>query len=280
MKKNLFRRVIRFLRFRTRKNEQPTSCEFSGDFDNWDSARKSSTGYDDEQIAKKVYKSTIDVLEGKFSFERDSVAFSQPEYNWPVLSCLLHSIDSRANQPHIVDFGGALGSFFLQHRIFLCSRSNLIWEVVEQPTFCTLGKTLVEQFPVNQNLFFTTSEDLFGDYQKKTLLLSSVIQYLPDPIAELSRLLSLNFSSVIFDRTALLPSTTRCRLTVQKVPATIYAASYPAWFIGENLLQKTMTLNGYNMVADWASLDNYTLQNEQPQFKGFYFQKRSPLLPL
>src|SRR5687767_6531941 len=58
---------------------------FRGDYPNWAAAAKASAGYGDSAILERVLKSTLAVQAGEAAFERDSVLFSAPEPDAPLL---------------------------------------------------------------------------------------------------------------------------------------------------------------------------------------------------
>ncbi|MFM7865946.1 MAG: methyltransferase, TIGR04325 family, partial [Planctomycetaceae bacterium] len=113
--------------------------KFEGDYSCWQEAVDCSTGYAAEDIAAKVLQTTLQVLNGRFAFERDSVVFVLPEYNWPLLSCLLGAAAVHDGHLRVLDFGGALGSVFLQHRQWFGKLPRVDWRVVEQDGCVRLG---------------------------------------------------------------------------------------------------------------------------------------------
>src|SRR5207249_4552400 len=106
---------------------------------------------------------------------------------------------------------------------------KLRWSVVEQPAHVACGQTEI----ADEHLYFYhTIDECLKAEQPNVLLLSSVVQYLPDPYSFLNDVLQHDFGHVIVDRTPFMRDG-RDRLTVQHVPAWIYEASYPAWFLSE-----------------------------------------------
>ena len=86
--------------------------------------------------------------------------------------------------------------------------------------------------PTSNSAFYFTVEECMQGEQPDVLLLSSVIHYLPEPYAFLEEVLRHDFPSVVVDRTPYMCDGST-RLTVEHVPAWIYPASYPAWFLSE-----------------------------------------------
>jgi putative methyltransferase (TIGR04325 family) len=81
------------------------------------------------------------------------------------------------------------------------------------------------------------------------------------------------FPHILLDRMAFLKRDAD-RLTVQKVPASIYPASYPAWFFSESRLQAEFTNAGYVLVADFQCPYELSPDDEKAYHKGFIFEKR------
>ena len=61
------------------------------------------------------------------------------------------------------------------------------------------------------------------------------------------------------------------RLTVQSVPAWIYPAVYPAWFLSEKRLLDLFA-NSYELVASFHALDRTQLDGDEADYKGFIFR--------
>ena len=91
------------------------------------------------------------------AFERDGVVFDQPDYNFPLLACLLRVATESGNRLRVLDFGGSLGSTYFQCRPFLGGVSELRWTVVEQPQFVECGRREFEDGEVQALAFRSRS---------------------------------------------------------------------------------------------------------------------------
>ena len=229
-----------------------------------------ATGYDSAVILEKTRIALLKVKSGEAAYERDSVLFDKIQHSFPVLAGLLSAAQARDGRLCVVDFGGALGSSYFQCRGFLQVIRQLEWLVVEQPAHVTCGQ---ENFTSEQLRFHPTVEDCLIVHQPNALLLSSVLQYVPDPYTLLESLLRHRIHHVIIDRTAFLHSDHE-RLTVQRVPNAIYPASYPAWFFSESQFQAAIISAGYQMVADFPGSDDISPEGENAYFKGFIYEWR------
>jgi putative methyltransferase (TIGR04325 family) len=242
------------------------SVKFTGDFTSWAKAEQSSTGYSIPSIVAKTRASMLKVKNGEAAFERDSVLFYEMEHSFPLLAGLLHA---SVNHEYlsVLDFGGALGSTYFQCRGFLSIVKDLRWSIVEQPAHVVCGRA---EFTNEQLHFYETIDDCLRAEQPNVLLLSSVIQYLPRPYEFLADVLTHEFDYVIIDRTPFLRSG-RDRLTIEQVPAWIYEASYPSWFLSEKRFLERFQRR-YDLVASFPALDRLHPEGEAADYKGFIFR--------
>ena len=206
--------------------------KFAVQFDersSWSEAVEQSSGYSDHEIISRVESATQSVLAGEGAFERDGVLFHQQEYRLPIADAL-NAIRERDSFLRVVDFGGALGSVYWQHRQLLAPLDTT-WAVVEQPHFVDRGNAL----PTAEVTFFTDLHAALETVEPNVVLFSSVLQYLPDPMATLRDLLRISAADLILDRTPM-HAGSRNIPTIQKVPEHIYPGSYPAWIISQSQL--------------------------------------------
>jgi len=225
---------------------------FVGDFATWEEARNLCTGYDTEEILAKVLSSTLKVKHGEAAAERDSVLFDKIEYVWPVLAGLMWTAARSGGRLNVLDFGGALGSSYFQSRKFLQSLPEVRWNVVEQPHYVDTGRQYIQD---DQLRFYKTLEECLTENQPNVILLSSVLQYLESPIDLISALNKVGALCLVVDRT---PFTLheQDKLIIQKVPASIYSASYPMWIFSLSKFEKLLTKN-WCMVASNLSPEGH-----------------------
>jgi putative methyltransferase (TIGR04325 family) len=214
---------------------------WTGNYKNWSEASSKATGYDDIKILESVSTAATLALNGNAAYERDGKLFYTAEPHLPLLAAF-SQITAKCHSPvRVVDYGGALGSTFLQNQKWL---KNLIteWLIVEQPTYVVRGRDIFRDLSVS---FFTSIDEIPGSHAESKVLLhaSAVLQYLPDPLGQLESLIAKSKADFIFlDRMPYVLNGPR-RLTVQYVPNSINRASYPAWFFAkaeiESLLEAT-----------------------------------------
>lgn len=236
-----------------------------GDYSSWAAVKLAAGGYDASNILSKTKDALLRVKNGTAVYERDSMIFEEIIYPFPLLSCLLRSATLLKRPINIVDFGGSLGSTYFQVKDFIGTETCASWNIVEQEHYVTCGK---EFFEDDQIKFYDSIEACAKDKKIDLILLSSVVQYLPEPASFLAKLATYQVDFIVFDRTAFHHGETD-RLTLQTVPPEIYEASYPAWFFNEQNFLKHFTTH-YKLICEFPSyVDGETTMDIDHQPVGF-----------
>lgn len=244
---------------------------FSGDYASWSEASRASTGYDADDILRRVTDATRQVVAGKAAYERDSVLFEQPAYSYPILAALLRAAALDQGRLRVIDFGGSLGSTYRQNRLFLDGLAHVQWCVVEQAHFVEAGQ---REFTTEVLTFAPTLQAVPWWGQPCVVLLSSVLQYLEDPCQLLATLAGSGATSLVIDRTPMSRSE-RDRLCVQTVPAQIYRASYPCRIFSEDRLLALLARH-WRLLTGFASEEGAftTRERFRFEFSGLIFEAR------
>jgi putative methyltransferase (TIGR04325 family) len=237
-----------------------------GNYNSWEEAEKKCTGYDSKNILEKVKESGYLVKAGSVAFERDSVTFEQIEYSFPLLAGLLWIAAQNKGRLNILDFGGSLGSTYYQNKFFIQSLPEVNWCIVEQANFVNEGK---KNFSDERLKFYESIDNCLNDNKIDTILLSSVLQYFQKPYELLEEIKSKKFNYIIIDRTGFINGNDR--ITVQKVPPSIYKASYPCWFLNKEKFMSNLGQE-YDLVLSFNSLDESNLKSE---YMGFIYCLKS-----
>lgn len=243
------------------------AARFSGDYATWEEASSHATSYDSEVIVRRVLDGALKVKRGEAAFERDAVVFDKLQHSWPLLTGLLWIAAQKENRLRLVDFGGSLGSSYFQARDFLADLRECSWNIVEQKSFVNAGKA---HFEDDRLKFFESLDDCMATAHPDTILFSGALQYLPRPHDFLDDVITRGFKFVLIDRTPFFLGC-RDRLMVQKVPQSIYPASYPVWVLNLEGFLGRMTRH-YDLIADFESPERINIPVE---FKGFIFRKRT-----
>ncbi|MDR0394273.1 MAG: methyltransferase, TIGR04325 family [Tannerella sp.] len=241
-----------------------------GNFKSWQAAKEASTGYDAENIVNQVKASLLKVKKGEAVYERDSVLFDKIEYSWELLSAFMWIAAQNQGCLHVMDFGGSLGSTYYQNRIFLDPLTEVSWNIVEQSNYVKVG---IESFQDDRLHFYTSLKDCFSKEKINAILFSSVLQYLEFPYEILKEAMDYQPEYIVIDRTGfVLNRMEEERICVQKVPESIYRATYPCRFFNEKKFISYVEANNYSLIFDFKALDCVNIRRSE--FKGFVFKRR------
>lgn len=219
---------------------------FHGDFATWDEAVAASGGYDQASILSRVGEAALNVQRGDAAYERDSVLFDEIEYSWPVLGALMWAAARTGGRLSVLDLGGSLGSRYHQNRAFLDSLADVRWGIVEQPHYVALGK---EHFQDSRLQFFDTIAECTVKLETNVIVLGSVLQYLPEPDRVLQELGCTRALVMIIDRTPF-AEIEDDRITIQRVPPSIYDASYPCRIFSRERMKR-------EFLSHWQILETF-----------------------
>jgi putative methyltransferase (TIGR04325 family) len=233
--------------------------DFAGD---WVAAQERATGYGTNEILQRVLSASLDVAEGRAVHERDSVTFDRIEYAWPVLAALLWSAARQDGRLRVIDLGGSLGTSYRQNRRFLADIREVSWAIVEQPQFVAAGRLHFE----DEILTFHDTVESAAASRPDIALLSSSLQYLPDPRAALGALSETGVTTLIIDRTPTHVGETD-RITLQHVPPNIYPATYPAWIFSRKRLQDELERLRWQLVEEFAAPEQPMQTSEGIEFR-------------
>jgi len=248
-----------------------SGTRFEGNYSSWEEAATQCGGYAAENILTKVLDATLKVKQGDAAFERDSVAFHDIEYNWPVLAAFLWAASRNAGFLNVLDFGGALGSSYFQNRRFLETLRKVSWNVIEQPHYVRAGKEHIQDERLR---FYLTIDSYMTENQPNVILLSSVLQYLPNPFNVLDKLAKCGASCLIIDRTPYSSQAEDC-LVIQHVPSNIYRASYPMWIFSWDRFVQHIT-DSWEIFASHICPEGYvkTDHRQDFSFKGMLLSSK------
>jgi len=252
---------------RTRKDR----LRYSGQPRDWAEAQRMCSGYDSVDILQHVARATRAVVRGDAVYERDSVLFHEPAFPFPLLAALLSAAVRSGGDLTVIDFGGSLGSTYRQCRPFLQGLRSIRWSVIEQPAFVALGRS---EFTTDELAFFDSIAAVPPPGPHGVILLSSVLQYLEDPVAILADLGNLGAGYLVFDRTPMSEESAD-RICIQYVPASIYPASYPCRIFARGRLLSLLSSN-WRLIAgfDWAQGAGQTEDGLRFELKGLILEKK------
>ena len=234
---------------------------FTGDYNSWAEAASQCVGYGDDEILAKVLDSTLKVKSGEAVFERDSVLFDEIQYSWPLLSGLMLAAARNGGNLRVLDYGGSLGSCYFQIKKYLAELPLVEWGVVEQNNFVQAGLEYIRDDNIN---FFKTIGECALSLKPNVVLLSSVLQYVEEPEAILLDISKLDIDMIVIDRTPF-SSSEFSGIVVQKVPSSIYSASYPMHIISQDFVLNNLS-KGWREVERVLSPEGHMVSD-----KGHHF---------
>ena len=251
---------------RAKRQRHLRRAGYQGPYADWAQARAAATGYDAAVIFERVRAATGQVRDGAAVYERDSVIFDHIEHAWPLATALLRTAAVRGRLS-VLDFGGSLGSSYFQNRGLLSGPFE--WSVVEQAHFVRCGQA---EFSNAQLRFYDSVTAVLAERKPNLVLLSSVLQYLEDPVPIAAQLAACGAELIIIDRMPLTLDEPAL-IYVQHVPPEIYPASYPLRVLRREQLLELFP--GYQLRAEFAS----TCDPQQPFLhRGYALAKTDELL--
>ncbi|HTQ50195.1 MAG TPA: methyltransferase, TIGR04325 family [Candidatus Acidoferrales bacterium] len=239
---------------------------FAGDYASWAEARAVARGYETPVIFEKTLAAARAVRDGRAAWERDSLTFAEPEAHWPLLACLQRAAVLAGGRLGVVDFGGAFGSLWWQHRTWLAGL-DVQWQVVDRPEVVAAGR---REFANDQLQFFETIDSACANARPTVMLLSSVLPYLEAPHTLLADVAQLGFRHIIIDRTGFIRAD-RDRLMVQRSPPEIFAARFPCWFFARAGVLRHFG-DSYRLAAEWPCVDE---GGSAAEFRGLFLERKS-----
>lgn len=241
---------------------------YSGDYASFAEARAHSTGYETGAILERTRVALHKVLRGEAAYERDAMTFDQLELPLPLIAVLRKEAAGHGGRLSLLDFGGSLGSTYFQCRSALGQLAGLEWSVVELPALVACGR---REFSNGQLKFYDSIPECFSDRRPSLLLLSGVMQCLPEPWSFLREAAQHDFDRIIVDRTPLIDGA-KDRLTVETVSPRLYAASYPAWFFSRARLAENLPA-GWKIADAFTGFDRQLLDGAEVEFKGLILER-------
>jgi putative methyltransferase (TIGR04325 family) len=140
------------------------------------------------------------------------------------------------------------------------------WNVVEQEHYVLAGKEHIQD---DYMQFYRTIDSCLAENKPNVVLLSSVLQYLPNPASILNLLMEIQAETLILDRTAYANYGVMPSIKIQMVSSKIYTASYPCRFLSEYELIAELIKKNYVLVETYPSLDKL---DSKATWKGHIFR--------
>ena len=238
-----------------------------GSYSDWDKAAYEAKGYDEESIFRKVFEANIKVHKSAALYERDGLIFNQGDYSWELLTSLFLSSINNHNQLNVIDFGGSLGSTYIQHKPMIKYFDKISWNVIEQTHFVDAG---IEHFTTDNLHFYHSLDQCLASNKCNIILLCSVLQYIDKPYTLLNEIIKTRVPFIYIERTLFNSdlTVTEDLITVKKVPKSIYKASYPCYLLSLKKFSDYMS-DDYELISEFNGVN---LHDIRVSSKGFLFK--------
>ena len=234
-----------------------THLEYSGPYESWWIANQNSVGYDSSVILEKIKKSTFEVLDNEQIYERDGRSFSEKPLNNTLIKTL-EQIGIRNKT--IVDFGGSLGSNYINYRDFFSNYFKKYY-IIEQEGVCNLGREIASKY----NLPLNYVENLYEiNEQIDIVLFSSSLQYIEDWKHLVKEFVVKKPEFILIDRHPLTDNESKIyvQLNTGYYEKTV---TYPLHILNEEKFLSEF--KGYKLKKKWVS------DFDPEYFKGFLLEK-------
>ncbi|MBT3069776.1 methyltransferase, TIGR04325 family [Rhodomicrobium sp. Az07] len=226
---------------------------FEGPFGDWNAAVANSTGWDAPVITEKTRDISRAVRDGNIRFQQDTIARNSVVYSSAILAFLVMAIQESNGAVDILDFGGSLGTNYIQNRAIIAnavSEHRCNWVIVERPDIVRIGRDEFERDGVR---FFETLDEASATLGRlpASVLFSGSLQYLDAPMSIIDRLVASDVRIIGIDR-LLMSEQPEHEIFVQRPdPEKYYSASYPVWAISRKRFAEEMSSRGYALIAEF-----------------------------
>lgn len=242
---------------------------YRGEFADWQSARQASGGYEEGPLVARLTEAAVAVKNGNAAWEQDGVTWNHIPPDMPLFAAMIRVALDGGGRLSVLDFGGGLGSSYVQCQAFLPPAVVRSWAVVEQPELVEIGQREITRDALR---FHCSIDEALASEIPDVALLSSVLQYLEDPWMILDRILQAGIPYLVIDRHPC--SITRELITVQVVPPSLYAASYPSWLFDCSRMLERLGEH-YELLASWEGKDpSIRGWGMGADFRGYFFKRK------
>ncbi|MDZ7880937.1 MAG: methyltransferase, TIGR04325 family [Saprospiraceae bacterium] len=247
--------LLKFLKSLTTKPKQY--------FTNWQTAEKACGRYDEEVVLNTFVNAALAVGQGNAIYDRDGRTYRSFSENSHLVAALQH-VSNTKGEFKVLDFGGALGNMYRQHRWFLSKYEDFTWCVVDQESFVETGKRL---FTSNKLKFEPTIPEAVASYQPNIAIMSNVLQRIEHPFAVLSELAQSGIPYLFIDRTPVITATNH-KITRDTFSAINQEGNFPAWHFSEAAFKQAI-LKNYRILNEFDAES----KDDNVRRAGFFCEK-------
>jgi putative methyltransferase (TIGR04325 family) len=232
-------------------------------FTNWQNAEKACDSYYDDVVLKTFTDAALAIGNGDGVYDRDGRVHSNFSENVHLVAALRH-VSSTKGQFKVLDFGGALGNMYRQHRWFLSNFNDFTWCVVDQERFVETGKRL---FTSNKLKFEPTISQAVVSYKPNIAVMSNILQRVEHPFDIVNELAALDIPYLFIDRMPVITSKNNL-ITCGKLPAVSNEKCFPEWHFSETAFKQALQTK-YRIINEFDA----DSKAENVRNMGFFCEK-------
>lgn len=236
-------------------------------FANWQTAARQSDGYATVPVLESIVKASQAVAGGDALYDRDGVRYHTFAENGHLINALRHVLNAEGRF-QVLDYGGALGSLYRQHRWFLSDFTDFVWCVVEQKLFVETGQKLFE----NRKLKFeTTIAAAFKAYKPNIAVISHTLQRVEQPFDVLNNIIQLDIPYLFIEVPTV--KAAENRITQSTFPARSCKTTYPTWLFAETEFKEKLQ-QYYRILNEFDANDTH-LNFNGVRHLGFFCERKT-----
>lgn len=203
----------------------------------------------------------------------DRIRSNRKPYIWhEALALVAGCMCAEQDHLRVLDFGGGLGTGYLQLRTCLPSDVRLDYQIIDNESMCARGRLLFEK---DENLWFLSKLPHASEANPDIVYVNSVLQYIEDYAAQIRMLAAFQAPRILFARLAGGDAPTFASEQIN-VPGQVI----PHWFLNVQEVTDIMNDAGYRLVCDELVERSYD-QSVFPEthrvekFRNMLFARRS-----
>jgi putative methyltransferase (TIGR04325 family) len=247
---------------------------FTHPYPSWEAACRDQSADISEQLDRKA-QAALQMRESHAA-QRTAAIAAKRIMSWPVTATLMAAAARRGGRLAVLDFGGAFGEYFHQNGEFLRHLQAVEWHVFEQPA---VVERAMRGHATAALRFHADLGEALGAAAPDVVLLSGVLQYLPDPYGLLGELAAREPPFVAIDRTVFGTSLQEV-VGLQIVPANAYDPPlsqdlrFAMRFVDAVKMHQALTAR-YRLIDEFPSaFDSAGDRPNEYVSRGFIYERR------
>jgi len=237
--------------------------KFEGNYKSWAEALNNCNGYDSFQVVKGMKERHEVWIKSYQELNKQTSYLDLISRN--ILSYFFYPIiELDKTIINVLDIGGAAGGHFSIVRDNLPTGKTLNWTINETQTAVN---EFSKSFPQSGLTFNSNIKDLYAS-NYDIIYMSGTLQDLESPYSIFESIKIISHKYLIITRLPLIDSNNDY-LTIQHVPKSYYAGSYPSWFFSSQKFVSFLDAN-YRIIQKWEiESESVVLNGVEVFYKGY-----------